>query len=455
MSINSRISTGRLRRLHTFDALSNGNYRRFWGANFTMYISRWMQMTTLSWFVLEETGSPFKVGLVGFYGMVPFLLLGIFGGFLADKLDRKKLIVVTQFLNLACAVTMVVLLMLGSVQYWYAYVAIAIPGIGWSLDMPSRRSLVMDIMGPSGLTNGVALDSVGMHTSKMIGPAVAGALLAFTGVAGSYLVLTLIMSVGCFLMLFVDQPERLRSDTEESRGDLKESSSQSDNAVNQLFNNLSEGFRYAFSNQTVVAVIVITVFMNLLLFPYMQMVTVVSKDVLNVGPLLMGVLMASDGLGALIGSTLIASRQGMRYHGRVFLYGSLVSLVALLLFSLSEWYLLSLSLLLVLGIGTSGFGTMQSTIVLLVSKPEIRGRALGVVTLAIGAGPIGALVVGAVSEWIGPSNALMFNALVGFLLVALSGIFMPTIRGQIIPVSYKSLENPSVTSDSSGMPIRG
>ena len=387
--------------------------------------------------------------------MIPFLLLGIFGGFLADKLDRKKLIVATQFLNLACAVAMVVLLMLGLVQYWYAYVVIVIPGIGWSLDMPSRRSLVMDIIGPSGLTNGVALDSVGMHTSKMIGPAVAGALLAFTGVAGSYLVLTLIMSVGCFLMLFVEQPARLRSDTEESRGDLKESSSQSYNAINQLFTNLSEGFRYAFSNQTVVAVIVITVFMNLLLFPYMQMVTVVSKNVLNVGPLLMGVLMASDGLGALIGSTLIASRQGMRYHGRVFLYGSLVSLVALLLFSLSKWYLLSLPLLLLLGIGTSGFGTMQSTIVLLVSKPEIRGRALGIVTLAIGAGPIGALVVGAVSEWIGPSNALMFNALVGFLLVAISGIFMPTIRGQIIPLSYKSTEISSVATDSSRVPIRG
>ncbi len=412
-------------------------------------------MTTLSWFVLEKTDSAFYVGLVGFFGMIPFLLLGIFGGFLADKLDRKKLIVVTQFLNLTCAVGMVVLIMLGLVQYWYAYVAIVIPGIGWSLDMPSRRSLVMDIMGPSGLTNGVALDSVGMHTSKMIGPAVAGALLAFTGVGGSYLVLTLIMSVGCFLMLFVDQPERLRSDTEDLRGDLKESSSQNYHVVNQLLNNLSEGFRYAFSNQTVVAVIVITVFMNLLLFPYMQMVTVISKNVLNVGPLLMGVLMASDGLGALIGSTLIASRQGMRYHGRVFLYGSLVSLVALLLFSLSKWYLLSLPLLLLLGIGTSGFGTMQSTIVLLVSKPEIRGRALGVVTLAIGAGPIGALVVGAVSEWSGPSNALMFNALVGFLLVAVSGISMPTIRGQIIPVSYKSKENPSAVTDSSRAPIRG
>ena len=412
-------------------------------------------MTTLSWFVLEKTDSAFYVGLVGFFGMIPFLILGIFGGFLADKLDRKKLIVLTQFLNLGCAVTMVVLLMFGLVQYWYAYVAILIPGIGWSLDMPSRRSLVMDIMGPSGLTNGVALDSVGMHTSKMIGPAVAGALLAFTGVAGSYLVLTLIMSVGCFLMLFVDQPERLRSDTEEPTSDLKGSKSQSYNAINQLFNNLSEGFRYAFSNQTVVAVIVITVFMNLLLFPYMQMVTVVSKNVLNVGPLLMGVLMASDGLGALIGSTLIASRQGMRYHGRVFLYGSLASLVALLLFSMSKWYLLSLPLLLLLGIGTSGFGTMQSTIVLLVSKPEIRGRALGVVTLAIGAGPIGALTVGAASEWIGPSNALMFNALIGFLLVAVSGIFMPTIRGQIIPVSYKPFENLSVAAERRREPIRG
>ena len=98
---------------------------------------------------------------------------------------------------------------------------------------------------------------------------------------------------------------------------------------------------------------------------------------------------------------------------------------------------------------------MQSTIVLLVSKPEIRGRALGVVTLAIGAGPIGALVVGAVSEWSGPSNALMFNALVGFLLVAVSGIFMPTIRGQILPVSYKSKGNPSAVADSSRAPIRG
>ena len=393
-------------------------------------------MTTLSWFVLDRTDSAFSVGLVGFFGMVPFLVLGIFGGYLADVLDRKLLIAVTQFLNLISAVIMCVLLSLDIVEYWYAYIAIIIPGLGWSLDMPSRRSLIMDIMGPQGLTNGVALDSVGMHISKMIGPALAGALIAFTGVQGSYILLSVVMAVGCLLFLKVSQPDRPNqiAKSKISSGTATDLAGSSERKLmREVFSNLAEGFKYAFSSQTIVAVIVITVFMNLLLFPYMQMVTVVSKNILFVGPLLMGILMASDGLGALVGSTLIASRNKMVYHGRIFLYGSILSLIALMVFSMSSWYLVSLPLLLILGIGTSGFGTMQSAIVLLVSRPELRGRALGVVTLAIGAGPIGSLVVGAVSEWIGPANALLFNSIIGLVLVCLSGLFMPSIRGKIIP----------------------
>ena len=393
-------------------------------------------MTTLSWFVLDRTDSAFSVGLVGFFGMVPFLVLGIFGGYLADVLDRKLLIAVTQFLNLISAVIMCVLLSLDIVEYWYAYIAIIIPGLGWSLDMPSRRSLIMDIMGPQGLTNGVALDSVGMHISKMIGPALAGALIAFTGVQGSYILLSVVMAVGCLLFLKVSQPDRPNqiAKSKISSGTTSDFAGSSERKLmREVFSNLAEGFKYAFSSQTIVAVIVITVFMNLLLFPYMQMVTVVSKNILFVGPLLMGILMASDGLGALVGSTLIASRNKMVYHGRIYLYGSILSLIALMVFSMSSWYLVSLPLLLILGIGTSGFGTMQSAIVLLVSRPELRGRALGVVTLAIGAGPIGSLVVGAVSEWIGPANALLFNSIIGLVLVCLSGLFMPSIRGKIIP----------------------
>ena len=438
MSNNSRINTKNIRNLHTFDSFKNGNYRLLWGTNICMYVSRWMQMTTLSWFVLDQTGSPFSVGLVGFFGMVPFLFLGIFGGFLADKLDRKKLIVVTQFLNLVAAVIMSLLLLYGSVEYWYAYIAIIVPGLGWSLDMPSRRSLIMDMMGSRGITNGVALDSVGMHVSKMVGPAVAGAMIAFVGVDGSYVVLTSFMTVGCLLILKVSQSNN-RIDVSTEIEDQK--------GLSQIYSNLVDGFKYVFTSQTISAVIVITIFMNLLLFPYMQMVTVVSKEVLNVGPLLMGILMASDGMGALIGSIGIASQDRMKYHGRIYLYGSLLSLGALFVFSSSSIYFISLVLLLFLGIGTSGFGTMQSTIVLLVSKPELRGRALGVVTIAIGAGPIGSLIIGAVSEWIGSSSALMINSVLGFILVAASGFLMPSIRGQILPatVSNQPTRSGSVT----------
>ena len=300
-------------------------------------------MTTLSWFVLDRTDSAFSVGLVGFFGMVPFLVLGIFGGYLADVLDRKLLIAVTQFLNLISAVIMCVLLSLDIVEYWYAYIAIIIPGLGWSLDMPSRRSLIMDIMGPQGLTNGVALDSVGMHISKMIGPALAGALIAFTGVQGSYILLSVVMAVGCLLFLKVSQPDRPNqiAKSKISSGTISDLAGSSERKLmREVFSNLAEGFKYAFSSQTIVAVIVITVFMNLLLFPYMQMVTVVSKNILFVGPLLMGILMSSDGLGALVGSTLIASRNKMVYHGRIYLYGSILSLIALMFFSMSSCCLL-------------------------------------------------------------------------------------------------------------------
>lgn len=386
-------------------------------------------MTTLSWFVLNLTDSAFKVGVVGFCAMAPMLVLGIFGGLLADKVNRKKLIAGTQFLTLMGAFVMSVFMISGAVEYWYAYIAVLIPGLGWALDMPSRRSLILDVVGTQGITKGIALDSVGMHSSKMLGPAVAGAMIAFVGVSGAYVFLSILIASGCFLVLKIRQAVKPADLTENSDDGVASPV----DVIKKTFANLLEGIRYAFSNQVVAAIIVITIFMNLLLFPYMQMVTVVSKDILHVGPLLMGILMASDGFGAFLGSIGIASRKNMQYHGRIFLYGSILSLTALLIFSVSNVYIVSLVLLFILGVGTAGFGTMQSAIVLLVSKPDIRGRALGVVTIAIGAGPIGALIIGALAEWIGPSQAIMYHAIAGFVVVALSGIFMPAIRGKIKP----------------------
>ena len=197
--------------------------------------------------------------------------------------------------------------------------------------------------------------------------------------------------------------------------------------------NLIEGFRYVRGNKVILATVWVTVFMNLLMFPYMQMVPVIAKDTLHVGPGLMGVLMGASGLGALVGAVLIASLRTITYHGRLYLGGSLVALATLLAFSLSTWYLASLPIMVILGLGTAGFGTMQATITMLVSSEEMRGRALGVMSLAIGAGPLGAVLTGAVASAYGAPFAIGLNAAIGLVLLASIAVLMPSLFAATVP----------------------
>jgi MFS family permease len=194
-----------------------------------------------------------------------------------------------------------------------------------------------------------------------------------------------------------------------------------------------EGFAYIKTDPIIMAVMWITLIINLLLFSYTTMVPILARDVLHVDPALMGALQAGEGLGALAGSMLIASRVTMNYHGRIYVGGSLLSLLGLLIFSMSRWYIVSFPVMLLLGLGTAGFATMQSAIVMLVAKSDMRGRALGVLSLAIGAGPLGMLIVGAVAESVSPVFALRVNALLGIVLLSLITLCMPSIMDRIHP----------------------
>ena len=406
-----------MRRLHTFDAFHNPGYRLLWSGYLFSNVSRWMQMTMLAWLVLELTDSPLRVALVGFFGMSPMLFLGMIGGVLADRVDRRRLILASQSVSLIASVMMAVVLLLGAEQYWYAYLVMLVSGIGWALDMPSRRALLPDLMGRSGVTNAVALDSVAMHCSLLLGPVLAGTLISVVDVSGGYLAIASFQLVSVLLIRAVSLP-----------GPPKRYG-QSANIVG----NLIEGFRYVRGNKVILATVWVTVFMNLLMFPYMQMVPVIAKDTLHVGPGLMGVLMGASGLGALVGAVLIASLRTITYHGRLYLGGSLVALATLLAFSLSTWYLASLPIMVILGLGTAGFGTMQATITMLVSSEEMRGRALGVMSLAIGAGPLGAVLTGAVASAYGAPFAIGLNAAIGLVLLASIAVLMPSLFAATVP----------------------
>jgi MFS family permease len=370
-----------------------------------------MQLTLLGWLVLELTDSPWLVALVGFFSSAPMLALGLVGGILADVVHRQRLLLLTQGTNCLCSLLLALALGTGAVQVWHIYLTILMSGAGWALDTPSRRAMVYDLLGLEGVTNAMALDSVGMNASRMLGPAVAGALIVLAGATGGYAVIT-----GCYATALV-----LLWSLPVSQGPRPGRRQQS------LGRNLAEGFRYVRRHRTILAIIYITVVMNLLLFPYVQMMPVIARDVLHVDAALMGALQAAEGVGALMGAVLIASATNLQYHGRIFLGGSILSLLALFVFSMSRWYLLSWPALLILGLGSSGFGAMQSTLVLLLAREQMRGRALGVLSLAIGAGPLGSLLIGAMASTIHPVFAVRMHALLGIIALACIILLFPVI----------------------------
>jgi MFS family permease len=387
-------------RKRTFQAFENRGYVRLWLANFLLYTSRWMQMTLMAWLILDLTDSPFLVALVGFFSSAPMFLLGLVGGVLADRVHRQRLLSLTQGTNVVSSFMLMLLLSTGTIQVWHAYIAILITGACWALDTPSRRAVIYDLLGLEGVTNAVALDSVGMNASRMCGPALAGVLITLTGVTGGYVVITVFCSLAWMLLWSLRIPQGPRPERHQQ----------------SVWRNLLEGFRFVRGNQTIKATLYITVVMNVLLFPYVQMVPIIARDILHVD------------------AVLIASAVRLNHHGRVFLGGSLLALVGLFVFSMSRWYILSLPVLLLLGLGTAGFGAMQSTIIMLAAREEMRGRALGVLSLAIGTGPFGSLLMGATASAIHPVFTIRMNALLGIVSLAFIMVLMPAFIERTQPV---------------------
>ena len=348
---------------------------------------------------------------------VPLFFLGLVGGSIADSMDRRKVILSTQAAGLMAALVMTVLLWRGVEQFWHAYAVALAVGAAWALDMPSRRSTIHDLLGSSGVINGLALDSVAMSGSRMAGAALAGLLMTLTRFLGGYVAVVLFYSISLVFVWMMKLSPTERGHAPRPGG----------------LGNLLIGIRYVRRHPTLLATVLITVVMNMLLFPYMAIAQVVAKDVLHVGAGLMGLLLASDGLGSLVGAFVIASAINIRYHGRLFMSGSALALAALVLFALSGSYPLSLLTLLVLGLGAAGFSTMQASIVMLLAPRELRGAALGVIALAIGVHPLGALLVGAVTDLTTPSFALVVSASAGLVCIGLIGLLMPSLRQRTLP----------------------
>ena len=398
----------------TFAAFQHPGYRVLWPANFCSLMARWMQTTLLGWMVLDLTNSAWMVSLVGFFALMPMLFVGLLSGVLADRFNRVTLVRTTQTVSLAAAVSMSAILIAGAEQYWHAYAAITVVGVAWALESPTRKAMIHDIVGTSGVTNAVALDSIGMNASYMAAPALAGILIGLADVAGGYAAVVLLYMVSVSLVWAL-RSERIGRTSLTRR---------------RIAVDLLVGLRYTLRNRTLLAVVLVTVVMNVLFFPYRFLIPVIARDVLGVGPDLMGLMDSISGFGASVGAIAIASLTNVQRHGRIFLAGSIAGSACLLAFSFSDVYAASMAQLLLLGFCIAGFSTMQATVVMVVARAGMRGKALGVVSLAIGTSPIGSLIVGAIADRLGAPAAISITAGASLALLVIIGLLMPSIRAR-------------------------
>ncbi|MGH2351731.1 MAG: MFS transporter [Chloroflexota bacterium] len=381
--------------------LADEQFRRLWLSTFAWNFARWMEMTITSWVALQLTGSPWLVALTGVSRSAFLPVAGPITGALADRFDRVSLMKAAQWGNVLVIGAVAAALLAGRGAYWQLVVASLWLGASWGIDWPSRRSLMADLVGPERVLQAVVLDNWTQNASRITGPLLGGLLLALWGGPGAFTALAL-----SFLLASVSlTPLRVGS------GMLR-------HAGRSVWREMAAGLAYVRQDTAVWAVLTITVLMNCLLFPYQQLLSVFAERVLEVGPVGLGYMGAANGAGAVLALLLLPRLRSQRWQGWAFAGGSCLACVTLALFAGSTSFPLSLMLLVATGLGTSAFGTMQSTIILTRAAPAMRGRAMGLLAMAIGSAPLGALETGILVERLGAPLAVGVNATLCGALVA-------------------------------------
>jgi MFS family permease len=370
-----------------------------------------MDRVVLGWVVLEMTNSAWDLAILEALRWFPLMAFGMFGGAIADRIDRRWVLIGAQSLALGvCSVT-AVLLALGAFNFGLAALATFLLGVQWAVDWPTRRSLIPDLVGRRLTPNAVALEALSQNVTRIIGPLVAGVLIAYWSPAAAFAVMTGLYVVEIFLLRRMPLLVQGRP------------------AVSlPMLRYLREGFATMRYSQPIVGVLLISVFMNVLVFPYQQLLPVFARDELQVDAIGLGALSSAAGLGSVIGAGVIVSSLNVPRSAQLFWAGSAMMSVCLALFALSDHFLIALLLLGLSGLGQAAFASLQSTIVLSNATDDLRGRAMGALTLAIGTTPFGSLEIGALAVAIGAPLAVALNAGVCAVLVALVALRLPRFR---------------------------
>jgi MFS family permease len=376
-----------------FRALRHRNFRLFWIGQLISVVGTWMQSVAQGWLMHRLTSSPLMLGLLGFCQFVPVTFLSLSAGVVVDRVDKRRLILITQFLALLQAAFLAVLVTSGSVRPWMVLALALAFGVINAFDLPARQSFLIELVGKEDLSNAIALNSAAFNTARIFGPAVAGVLVATVGEGGCFWLNALsyvAVLVGLAMMTPVDQ------------GEKRDASA-----------TLMDGVRYAWSLPPVRNLLLLLAVAAGLGFQYMVLLPVYARDILKTGAEAYGLMVTAFGLGSLV-SAMWMTRQLSRWDLRRNLLVGLVSGgIGMGFFAWSR----SLPLTLVMGF-LAGFGLIlyvasTNTMIQLIIEDRFRGRIMSLYTLMfIGTAPIGSLLTGTIAQRAGAPAATSVCAVI-------------------------------------------
>ena len=397
--------------------LQDRNFRLLWAARWIHETSRRMELIALGYLIYELTDSVFQVGLISVFLNGPRPPFSLVAGMLADRLDRWRILAGIHTFYLLVAAGLLILLILGLVHPWHVFVAILLQGTAKVLDDPTRRAALFDLAGQERIAQAMSLETITNNGGKILGPIAGGLMVEFYGFTGAFAVLVVLDLAAALLILRMRLPARSAAMMRDTL----------------FWQGIKSGIGHSFSNKFVLGVLSISLVMNGMVLPLQYFIPVIATDVLMVSPSLGGLLGSADGIGTLIGAIIIALRRSYTFHGRYFVFGALIVAVGVAAVAWSPWFVISFLLLLTSGVGQSGFSTMQSTILLLSSPAEMRGRIMGSQGLVNGVGHlIGGVEIGAIAQAFSISLAIGVNAGVGLLLMLPVILLTPLVRRPVV-----------------------
>jgi len=407
-------------------ALRHRNFQLFFSGQLISLIGTWMQTVAQSWLVYKMTGSGLRLGEVGFASQIPVFLFAPLGGIVADRTNRKHVVIGTQVASMLLAFVLAALTLSHRVQVWHVFVLAALLGVVNAFDIPGRQSFLVDMVGKEDLMNAIALNSSMFNGARVVGPAVAGVLVARLGEGWCFFVnaVSYIAVIAGLLLMKVHAPARVSAQT-------------------SPWEHMIEGFRFVNRTAPIRALMILLGLVSVTGMPYAVLMPIFADKILHhggqefasligshdLGAVRLGILMGAAGVGALLGALTLALRQGVKGLGTWVTVCCAGFGVSLMLFSFSSSFWLSVLLLMPVGYFVMLQMASSNTLIQVMVPDALRGRTMALYSMMfMGMGPIGALLGGALSDRLGAPLTVAIGGFASVMGAWWFAVQLPKIR---------------------------